>query len=403
MAQFSYTAVTKKGERVKGALDAANEGEVRMALRAQQLRPIKIAKKGALEMDLGKLVSGGGGTKPVDTLLFTRQLSILLSSGVPLVSGLDIIGSQMQSPGMKRVVLMVKEKITGGTHLWEALSEHKKTFSTIYVNMVRAGESSGALDVILQRMIKYLDDAEKLKRLVKSAMVYPVTVSIIGVAVMIGMLAFVIPKFEDLLKGSGQELPLPTQIVINASHFVQHNFLFIIAGVGVAGFLVLRFARSQEGKRFIDYNILHAPLFGPLMNKVAVARFSRTMQTLLSSGVNLLDALDICRGAIGNMAIEETIGKIKSEVEQGKHLSAVLAKISYFPPMVVQMVTVGENTGNVDKMLERVADWYEEEVQAMVSNLTKLMEPLILVFLGGMVGGMLISMYLPIFKMSGGA
>lgn len=403
MAQFSYTAVTKKGERVKGAIDAANEGEVRMALRAQQLRPIRIAKKGALEMDLGKLVRGAGGTKPIDTLLFTRQLSILLSSGVPLVSGLDIIGSQMQSSGMKRVVLLVKEKITGGAHLWEAMGEHPKTFSKIYVNMVRAGESSGALDVILQRMIKYLEDAEKLKRLVKSAMVYPVTVLIIGVVVLIGMLAFVIPKFEDLLKGSGQELPLPTQIVINSSHFVQKNFLFILVGIGIAVWLIRAFIQSQDGKRFIDYNVLKAPLFGPLMNKVAVARFSRTMQTLLASGVNLLDALDITRGAIGNVAIEETIGKIKSEVEQGKHLSTIMAKISYFPPMAVQMVTVGENTGNVDKMLERVADWYEEEVQAMVGNLTKLMEPLILVFLGGMVGGMLISMYLPIFKMSGGA
>lgn len=402
MPQFNYTAVNREGQRIQGAIDAATEAEVRIALRAQQLRPVRIARKSALEVDLFKLGGGGTKTRPTDVLLFTRQFSILLSSGIPLVQGLEIIGSQMKSPGMKRVVMLMKEKITTGSFLWESMSEHKKTFSQIYVSMIRAGEASGALDVILQRMIKYLDDAEKVKKLVKSAMVYPVTVVIIGIVVVIGMLAFVIPKFEDLLKQSGQELPAPTQFVISASHFVQGNFLWLVLGTAAAVYFTRRFLNTPEGKRFFDYYILKAPLFGPLMNKVAVARFSRTMQTLLSSGVNLLDALDICRTAIGNRTIEDTILKIKGEVEQGKTLSAIMAKIPYFPPMAVQMVTVGENTGNIDKMLERVADWYEEEVKDTVGNLTKLMEPLILVFLGGMVGGLLIAMYLPIFKMSAG-
>jgi type IV pilus assembly protein PilC len=268
--------------------------------------------------------------------------------------------------------------------------------------MVRAGEASGSLDTILKRLIKYLDDAYKLKKLVQGAMIYPIAITIVGILVVIVMMIYVIPKFEELLKSSGQELPGPTQVVIDMSHFVQHNILYIIAGGALLFYLTRRYAKTEEGRSFFDHYSLKLPVFGPMLLKVAVSRFSRTMQTLLSSGINLLDAIDICRDAIGNKTLADSLTQMRAEVEQGKTLGAIMTKMPIFPSMVVQMVTVGESTGNLDKMLERVADFYEDEVQTLVSNLTKMIEPFVLVFLGGMVGGLMIAMYLPIFKMAGG-
>lgn len=400
MAQFAYVAVNKSGERIKGTIDAPNEAEVRVILRAQALRPVRINKPSALEFDLAAI--GAGSVSDVDVLLFTRQLSILISSGIPLVQGLDIIASQLQGSNMKRIVLSIREKLMAGSFLWEAMKPYDRAFPDIYISMVRAGEAAGALDIVLKRLIKYLDDAYKLKKMVRGAMVYPIMVTIIGVAVMAIMLVFVIPKFEDMLRGGGQELPELTQVVINLSHFFQRNIHFICGGLALAAYSIRSYYKSEEGRNFFDYYSLKIPLFGPMLLKVAVARFSRTMQTLLSSGINLLDALDICKDAVGNRTLAESMIKMKSEVESGKTLANIMGKLPIFPSMVVQMVTVGENTGNLDKMLERVADYYEEDVQGMVANLTKLIEPFVLVFLGGGVGGLMIAMYLPIFKMAGG-
>lgn len=402
MAQFNYIAVNKTGERIKGNLDAPNEGEVRVMLRAQQLRPLRIVKAGALEFDLAKIGNVGSGVSRADVLLFSRQLSILLSSGIPLVQGLDIIAAQVDKAGMKRVLQALKEKISGGAFLWQSMANYKDIFPDIFVNMVKAGESSGSLDVILKRLIKYLDDGEKLKKLVKGAMVYPIVVTLVGFLVMAVMLIYVIPKFEDMLKTQGQKLPAITQFVINSSHFFQKNFLFIIGAMVAVFYFIRAYWKTEEGKRFFDYIILKTPLFGDLSLKVAIARFARTMQTLLSSGINLLDALDICKSAVGNFTVEENIIRVRSEVENGKTLSSVMGKLPIFPSMVVQMVTVGEGTGTIDKMLDRVAEYYEEDVQNLVSGMTKLIEPLVLVVLGGMVGGMLIAMYMPIFTMAGG-
>jgi type IV pilus assembly protein PilC len=403
MAQFSYLAVNKAGERVKGTIDAPSEAEVRVMLRSQSLRPVKIDKPGALEVDLVKL--GGifsGRPKDTDVLIFTRQLSILISSGVPLLQGLEIIAAQIESPAMKETILALREKISGGSFLWEALKPYEKTFSEIYINMIRAGEAAGALDTILQRLIQYLDDAYKLKKLVKGAMIYPIAITIVGIVVVIVMMVYVIPKFEDLLKGAGQELPAPTQFVIDASHFIQHNLIYMM-GIGAALTVIIKkYLGTEEGRTFFDHYVLKVPLFGAILLKVGVARFARTLQTLLTSGINLLDAMDITKDAVGNKTISATMAQMKSEVEQGKTLAGVMAKMPIFPNMVTQMVTVGESTGNLDKMLERVADFYEEEVRDMVGNMTKMIEPFVLVFLGGMVGGLLIAMYLPIFKMAGG-
>ena len=401
MPQFNYVAVNKIGERVKGMVDAPNEAEVRVVLRAQALRPVRIFKAGALNFDLAAI--GGNSVSDQDVLLFTRQLSILISSGIPLVQGLDIISGQITSAGMKRIVLSIKEKISGGSFLWESMKPYSEAFPDIYISMVRAGEASGALDLILKRLIKYMDDAYKLKKMVQGAMIYPIAITVVGLGVLIIMMVFVIPKFEDLLKGAGQELPMPTQVVIDVSHFFQRNILYIIFGIAASIWGMRAYYKSDEGRNFCDYYSLKLPLFGPMLLKVAVARFSRTMQTLLSSGINLLDALDICKDAIGNRTLAETLTKMRSEVETGKTMAAIMAKMPIFPSMVVQMITVGENTGNLDKMLDRIAEFYEEEVQALIGNLTKLIEPFVLVFLGGMVGGLMIAMYLPIFKMAGGA
>ncbi len=399
--QFNYIAVNKQGEKIKGLLDAPSEVEARFTLRSQQLRPLSISKASALEIDLTKII-GFSKVKGSDVLLFTRQLHILISSGIPLVQGLDLIAEQIQNAAMKSIILSTKEKISQGGFLWQSLAAYKDVFPEIYINMVKAGEASGNLDIILQRLIKYLDDIEKLKKLVKGAMIYPIVITLVGLIVVIVMMTFVIPKFEALLQSSNQSLPAPTQFVINVSHFFQSNILFIVGGIVLGIYFIRYYLKTKEGRRFWDFYSLQLPLFGPLFLKVAVSRFSRTMQTLLSSGINLLDALEICREAVGNKSLEESLTKIKIEVEKGKTLSGVMSKLTIFPSMVIQMVTVGENTGNLDKMLERVADFYEEEVQGLVGNLTKLIEPLVLVVLGGTVGGLMIAMYLPIFKMAGG-
>lgn len=401
MAQFKYTAVTKENKQIQGMLDAPNEAEARVLLRAQHLRPVKISMAGALEWDVSKIFSFLGGSHEQDLVLFTRQLSILISSGIPLIQGLDIISAQMKNLEMKQVVLVIKEKVTGGSFLWEALRSYPSIFSNIYVHMVRAGESSGSLDAIFKRLIKYLDDYIRVKRMLKGAMVYPIAVISIGIAVIAVMMVFVIPKFEELLRSNGGELPAPTQWVIQASHFFQQNLLVLGAGGAFLLFILRKYFQTDEGRRFFDFTILKTPVFGALFLKIAVARFSRTMQTLLVSGVNLLDALDISRDVIGNMMMADQILRLKSEVEHGKTLGSIMSRMPQFPNMVVQMVTVGENTGNLDKMLERVSDFYEEEVESFIQNLSKLIEPLVLVVLGGLIGGLMIAMYLPVFQMAG--
>ncbi len=404
MPQFNYMATDSRGQKVKGVVTANTEAEVRVYLRSQNLRPIKIFKTDILNLDLGVLLGLSSGTSNADLILFSRQLSILISSGVPLMQSLDIISEQLKSrPGMQKVVLFVKEKVTNGSFLWESMSFNKKTFSPLYVNMIRAGETSGALDVILKRLVKYVEDIEKLKKMIKSAMIYPSMIMTVSFGVILLMLYFVIPKFEAMFKNANKNLPEITQFVIDSSHFVQTNILYILGGVGALVFLTTKYISTPEGKKFYDYNILKVPKLGDLILKVSIARFGRTMQTLLRSGVTLLDALEICRTAIGNAAIEDGIAKIKSDISQGKTLTSSMQKVKYLPHMAIQMISVGESTGHVDDMLEKVADWYEEEVQMAVANLSKAIEPIVLVLLGGIVAGLLIAMYLPIIQMAGTA
>lgn len=399
MPEFKYEGVDKTGKRIKGQLNAATEGDLRVLLRGQGVRPVRIAQASIAQRDLGSFFGGSANIKAEEVLHFTRQLQVLVGSGVPLVQALDILADQASSANVRNLCTGVKNRVSEGSFLWEALSAFPKSFPRLYLALVRAGESSGALDQMLRRLSSYLEDNDRLKKMLKGAMMYPAIVISIGGLVIAAMLIFVIPKFEELIKGNGGQLPGPTQFVIDASHFLG-QYWYVILGVGVGLWIFLkRFLATQEGRIMFDRLAFRLPLFGPLMQKGGTARFTRTLSTLLASGVSLLDAIDICKQTIDNAVLEEAVGRVRTEIEQGKGLSQVFAKLDVFPKMAVQMMAVGENTGQLDKMLEKVADFYEAEVEALVSGLTKLIEPFILVFLGGTVGGMMIAMYLPIFKM----
>ncbi len=401
MAQFKYIAIDASGNKIGGSVDAPSEAEARFALRAQQLRPLKLDQASVLQFDLAKLF--GSGVSDDDVLWFTRQISILISSGVPLLQSLEIISNQIKSDAFRTVILSIREKVTGGSFLWEAMKSQVGVFPAIYISMIRAGESAGAMDAVLKRLNKYLEDAKKLKSMFKTALIYPSAVVFVGSGVMAIMLVFVIPKFEELLANSGQTLPTLTQWVVYSSRFAVKYFALFVAAFVIGGYLLVRYLKTDEGRAFFDHYILRVPVLGDIVLKIALSRFSRTMQTMLASGIPLLDAMDITRDALGNKTISDQILHVRSEVEQGKTMSAVMTRIPYFPSMLIQMIAVGENTGNLDKMLEKVSDFYDEEVSNAIGAMTKLIEPLVLVVLGTLVGGILVAMYLPIFDMAGSA
>jgi type IV pilus assembly protein PilC len=404
MAEFAYQGVDRAGKKVSGKLEAASEGDLRMALRAQGVRPTRISRGGGGIVAKAARSGTTSGGVPIDVLVtFTRQLQVLIGSGIPLVQGLEILIDQANNARMKAIITEIRDKVSSGSYLWQTIQAYPQVFPKLYVALIRAGEASGSMDQMLKRLSRYLEDADRLRKMLKSASMYPTIVISIGIGVIALMLIFVIPKFEELLKGSGQELPAPTQFVIDASHFLVGNALYLVVGGGVAFYLLRRYFRSDEGRAFRDRVLFRAPIFGVIMQKGGVARFARTMQTLLASGVNLVDAIDICKSTIDNAVLEAAVGTIRSEIEAGKTLGAVVSQLTVFPKMATQMISVGEQTGNLDQMLDKVADFYEAEVETLVAGLTKLIEPFVLVFLGGTVGGLMIAMYLPIFKLAGGA
>jgi type IV pilus assembly protein PilC len=411
VADFSYQGVDRTGKKVSGTVSAGSEGDVRMVLRGKGVRPTRISRSGPSgtgskpAVNLG-LSLFGGGTPSLTTdalLIFTRQLYVLITSGVPLVQALETLLEQTVNPNLKTILTNVRAKVSAGAYFWESLSAYPRGFSKLYVSLVRAGEASGTLDMMLKRLTRYIEDAARIQRLLKSAMIYPMMVVLVGILVIVGMMMFVIPKFEAMLKSSGQTLPTATQMVIDASHFLVTNWIPLVGVTGAGGFMLVRFVQSSEGRAVVDRLLFRVPIFGPLMQIAGVARFSRTMQTLLASGVSLLDAIEVCKQTVDNAVLEEAVGKIRAEVETGKTLGAVVDRMGVFPKMAVHMIGVGEATGNLDQMLEKVADFYEAEVETLVNGMTKMIEPIILVVLGGSVGGLLIAMYLPIFQMAGGA
>jgi type IV pilus assembly protein PilC len=362
------------------------------------VRPSKIEGENLFNKDIS--IFGGSSVKDTEIAIMTRQLAVMVGSGVPLLQAFDILAQGEKNPALKKTLQDIQEAISSGSPLWEAMSRQKKIFSHLYIYLVRAGEMGGALDLILNRLAKYLDDNVRLVRMIKGAMVYPAAVLIVGFAVTFGLLTFVVPQFEQMITSSGGQLPYLTKLVIDISHFCSEYMVHILASIVGGGVMFTRFIKSDNGKKSWDRFLLGLPLFGDLLVKGATARFARTLGTMLTSGVNLIDAIEICRMTMDNSVIEEALGRVKEEISSGKTIALPLAQAKIFPPMVIQMINVGENTGTLDQMLLKVAEFYEAEVEVVVASMSKLIEPIVLVVLGGIVAFILIAMYLPVFNIA---
>ncbi len=395
---WKWTGKTRQGELRAGTMEAGDAAAVRARLTQMGIEPARVRRKlGEIELKL----PGMGGVSTKDILIFTRQFSVMIDAGLPLVQALDIIGTQADNPAFKKVLLAVKAKVESGSTFADALADHPKVFDELFVQLVRAGEIGGILDTILNRLGAYIEKNEKLKRRVKGAMVYPAIVLIVAVGVTVVLLAFVTPVFEKMFKDFGGAMPAPTQILINLSHGLR-DYWYLFVGVPVATFILFRAVlRTKKGRARWDALVLKLPIFGPLVRKVAVARFTRTLGTMLSSGVPILDALQIVARAAGNKTVESAVLYVRAKISEGKNVAPPLAETKVFPPMVVQMIGVGEATGAMDTMLNKIADFYDDEVDVAVAALTSMIEPIMMVFLGGMVGAFMVAMYLPIFAMAG--
>jgi type IV pilus assembly protein PilC len=397
MPVFAWEGRTRQGTLKKGVIEAASEAAAMMQLRGQMIIPVAVRPRAAR----GQIKLFKRGVKTRDLVVFTRQFATMIDAGLPLVQCLDIQAEQQTNKTFGEALARVKADVEQGATFAESLAKHPKIFDELYTNLVTAGEVGGVLDTILNRLSAYLEKADSLKRKVKSAMVYPITVLVVAIGVVILLLVKVIPVFEKMFADFGGTLPGPTLMVINVSHWMQRNLPFFLIG---AFLLVVGYRQARERfPRFryqSDAFYLKLPIFGALLRKVAVARFSRTFSTMLSSGVPILDALDICAKTSGNRVIEAGLQKTRVAISEGKTIAEPLRATGMFPSMVVQMVAVGEQTGAMDSMLSKLADFYDDEVDAAVSGLTALLEPLMMVFLGGTIGTILIAMYLPIFKIA---
>ncbi|MCP3105077.1 type II secretion system F family protein [Myxococcus sp. K15C18031901] len=398
-AQFLWEAKTKGGETKKGEMEASDIEAVNARLKSLGLNPVKVRKKSALDGEI--TLPGIGGVTGKDILVFTRQFATMIDAGLPLVQCLDILASQMDNPAFKKVVMAIKGKVEQGSTFADALKEHPKVFDELYVQLCAAGEVGGILDTILNRLAAYREKNEKLKRKVKGAMTYPIIVILVAIGVTALLLLKVTPVFADMFADFGSELPAPTKIVVELSDWAQTYWLHVFGSIAA---LVVSFSwsyKQPKGRKFWDKAFLKFPLFGPVIRKVAVARFTRTLGTMISSGVPILDALDVTAKTAGNRTVEEAIYYVRSKIAEGKNIAGPLLETKVFPSMVVQMIGVGEATGAMDTMLNKIADFYDDEVDTAVSALTSMIEPLLMVFLGGVVGGFLIAMYLPIFSIAG--
>jgi len=393
---WKWEALNREGVKKQGEMEGMDAKSVEAKLKSIGFTPQKIQKKSP---PLGFSIPGFSGISSKDMLIFTRQLSTMIDAGLPLVQGLEILAGQIENKRLRAVVTQVKEKIESGSSFSEALKEHPKVFDTLFVQLCAAGEVGGILDTILERLANYREKAEKLARKVRGAMVYPVVVLVIAIAVVIVLLWKVTPVFAKMFSDFGSELPGPTKFVVNLSEWMQQNILYVfgvITGV-VVGYILL--SRWPRGRQFIDTVMLKLPIIKPLVTKVAVARFSRTLGTMINAGVPILNALDVTAHTAGNKVIEKAIVDVRNEISEGKSIAGPLASRKVFPSMVVQMIGVGEATGALDQMLTKIADFYDDEVDAAVGGLTAMIEPLMMVVVGGIVGGFLIAMYLPVFSL----
>jgi len=398
MPVYVWVAQTKKGRKLKGEIDAATEA---IALSQLKKRNFTVKKLKPKPKDIFENISF---LKPKvsnkDLVVFTRQFSTMIDAGLPLVQGLTILAEQSENPTFKAILKEITKDVEGGSTLAEAMKKHPKIFDSLFVNLVAAGEVGGILDTILRRLAQFIEKAERLKSQIKGAMTYPIVVMAIAILVIAVILVFVIPVFEDMFKSFGSALPTPTQIVVNMCRFLKGNIHWVLIALGALIYGFKRYRNTVSGRKQTDSLFLKLPIFGNLLKKTAVARFTRTLGTMISSGVPILDALEIVAKTAGNVVIEEIIYEVRGSIAEGQTIAEPLSENDIFPGMVIQMIAVGEATGALDSMLEKIADFYDEEVDAAVGALTSMLEPLLMLFLGGSIGGLVIAMYLPIFGMA---
>jgi type IV pilus assembly protein PilC len=392
MATFTYTARAFNGDLRTATIDASSRDDVIAQLRKQRLSVVKI------DQDATKKI-GRGAIKTRDVVIFTRQFSTMINSGLPLVQALTILAEQTDNKPLAEVTRKVVFDVESGNTVADALSKHPRAFTNLYVNMVAAGEAGGILDTILLRLATFLEKNDALVRKVKGAMIYPAVIMSVAAIAVVTLLIFVIPVFAGMFASAGQALPLPTRVVIGASGFLKHYWWVIGAVIIIGGYSFKKYYATSGGKLVIDRIMLHAPVLGDVLRKSAVSRFTRTLGTLISSGVSILEGLEITAKTAGNRVIQDAIMQSRASIAGGDTIAQPLQKSKVFPPMVISMIAVGEQTGGLDEMLSKIADFYDEEVDAAVSNLLSLLEPIMIVFLGVVVGGMVVAMYLPIFDM----
>lgn len=400
MPAFRYAAKDANGRAVAGVLESSDERTLANLLRQQQLIIISIrpeAKKAKFSLTH---LGFGGRIKLPELVLFSRQFATMIDSGIPLVQALEILTEQIDHPGFKKIIGEIKKDVSAGSTFHEALAKHPLAFSPLFVNMAKAGESSGALDDIMERLASYLEKTELLVRKVRSALVYPAVVSIMAVLITLVLMLKVVPVFKSIFADFGGKLPLPTLILLAISDFLIHYFFIWFGFLVICIFLIVRFFKTDAGAILLDNYKLNMPVFGTIFRKVAVSKFSRTLATLVKSGVPILSALEIVSKTAGNRVIEKAVNNVRVSIREGESISEPLMKSKVFPPLVVRMISVGEKTGELEKMLSKIADFYDDQVDATVSGITSLIEPLIIAFLGIVIGTIVICMFLPIFKLS---
>jgi len=403
MAVFRWQGISPRGDTINGEMEAATRDAVLARLRAQRIQPIptKIKERGkGLDRDININIPGlGESIKTKDVVVFTRQLGTMIDAGLPIVQCLDILATQTENKKFRTVIRQLKEDVESGSTFTEALRKHSKIFDELFVNMISAGEIGGILDTILQRLSIYMEKSMKLKAKIKGAMIYPATIITVAAGVTAVLLVWVIPVFAELFSSFGQALPAPTQFVINLSNFTIAYFPYIVGAVVAIAVAMRQAYQTETGRLAMDKAFLQLPVFGELIRKSSIARFTRTLSTLVSSGVPILDALLITAKTSGNKVVERAILATRLSISEGNTISEPLVQSKVFPPMVCQMIAVGESTGALDTMLQKIAEFYEDEVDNMVANLTTLSTSSVIMFLGIIIGGLVISMYLPIFQL----
>lgn len=400
MAKFSFEARAANGKDMRGEIEASNEGEARVKLRAQRLVPTRVSLSENRAAAAAKKFKSAA-IKPKDLQILTRQLATLLSSGIPILQSIDTLAQSARTPGITTALRMIAYDISRGKRFGDSLAEHPKMFGKFYVNMVRAGEESGNLDQILQRLAVYIEKSVKITSKVKGALTYPAVIMTVAALVVAGLLIFIIPKFQALFQQLNSEMPALTVFVIGMSNALVKYWWMMALGAFVTGYSAKVYYETENGRRVFDTIFIDLPLFGNLIQKSAIAKFTRTLSTLLGSGVSIMESLDIAGNTVGNYVIERAIARAKYAIIEGKSLTVPLAKEKYIPQMVTQMIAIGEQTGSLDQMLGKIADFYEDEVDVAVSSLTQLIEPIMMVVLGAIIAFIVIAMYLPIFNIAG--